>query len=113
MTFPHLANTFRAIAEHGHAGFYTGRIAQAVVDLVRAGGGVMKLDDLAGQEAQVVDPICYEFKRGKEGEEGVTLWEVCFTFARSFRFSCLVPLFFLWGFLYSIEGSSLMIFALG
>ncbi|KAJ9120422.1 hypothetical protein QFC24_005379 [Naganishia onofrii] len=75
MTFPHLANTFRAIAEHGHAGFYTGRIAQAVVDLVRAGGGVMTLDDLAGQEAQVVEPICYEFKRGKEGEEGVTLWE--------------------------------------
>ncbi|KAJ9093892.1 hypothetical protein QFC21_006265 [Naganishia friedmannii] len=75
MTFPHLANTFRAIAEQGHAGFYTGRIAQAIVDLVRAGGGVMTLDDLAGQEAQVVQPISYEFKRGKEGEDGVTLWE--------------------------------------
>ncbi|KAJ9114031.1 hypothetical protein QFC22_005851 [Naganishia vaughanmartiniae] len=75
MTFPHLANTFRAIAEHGHAGFYTGRIAQAIVELVRAGGGVMTLDDLAGQEAQVVQPISYEFKKGPAGEDGVTLWE--------------------------------------
>lgn len=76
MTFPNLAKTFRAVAEEGHAGFYKGRIAQAIVDLVQAGGGVMTLEDLAGQEAQVVEPICYEFKKGAAGADGVTLWEV-------------------------------------
>ncbi|KAJ9108219.1 hypothetical protein QFC19_002466 [Naganishia cerealis] len=75
MTFPNLATTFRAIAEHGHAGFYTGRIAEAIVELVQQGGGVMTLDDLARQEAQVVEPICYEFKKGAPGNDGVTLWE--------------------------------------
>jgi gamma-glutamyltranspeptidase/glutathione hydrolase len=75
MTFPNLAKTFRAVADEGHAGFYKGRIAQAIVDLVRAGGGVMTLEDLAAQEAQVVEPICYEFKKGGPGADGVTLWE--------------------------------------
>lgn len=76
MTFPNLAKTFRAVAEEGHAGFYKGRIAQAIVDLVQAGGGVMTMEDLANQEAQVVEPICYEFKKGAAGADGVTLWEV-------------------------------------
>jgi gamma-glutamyltranspeptidase/glutathione hydrolase len=77
MTFPNLGKTFRAVADEGHAGFYKGRIAQAIVDLVQAGGGVMTLEDLAGQEAQVVEPISYEFKKGAPGADGVTLWEVC------------------------------------
>ncbi|KAI5450133.1 hypothetical protein NCC49_003760 [Naganishia albida] len=75
MTFPNLAKTFRAVADEGHAGFYKGRIAQAIVDLVQAGGGVMTMDDLAGQDAQVIEPICYEFKKGTAGADGVTLWE--------------------------------------
>lgn len=74
--FPHLARTFRAVAEDGNKGFYTGRIAEAIVELVRAGGGVMSMEDLANHTADVVEPIKYEFKQGEAAEEGVTLYEV-------------------------------------
>ncbi|KAL7424517.1 hypothetical protein Q5752_000201 [Cryptotrichosporon argae] len=75
MTHPELANTFEAIAKHGPAGFYQGHIAKAIVELVQAGGGVMTLDDLAACEAQVIQPIKYDFKVGAAGDEGVSLWE--------------------------------------
>lgn len=39
----------------------------------------MTLDDLAGCEAEVIEPIKYEFRAGKAGESGVSLWEVSFT----------------------------------
>lgn len=77
--FPHLANTFKAVAEHGTKGFYEGRIAEAIVELVKSGGGVMTLEDLANHTANVVEPIKYEFKQGLAGEEGVTLYEVSST----------------------------------
>ena len=77
--FPHLANTFKAIAEQGTKGFYTGRIAEAIVELVQSGGGVMTMEDLASHTATVVEPIKYKFKQGKAGEEGVTLYEVSLT----------------------------------
>lgn len=35
MRFPHLANTFKAVAEHGRKGFYEGRIAEAIVELIQ------------------------------------------------------------------------------
>lgn len=73
--FPHLANTFKAVAEHGNEGFYTGRIAEAIVELVQAGGGVMTMDDLANHTAEVVEPIHYQFRKGEAGEEAVTLYE--------------------------------------
>jgi gamma-glutamyltranspeptidase/glutathione hydrolase len=74
--FPYLANTFKAVAEHGTKGFYTGRIAEAIVELVQSGGGVMTMEDLASHTANVVEPIKYEFKQGQAGEAGVTLYEV-------------------------------------
>lgn len=74
MTHPELAATFEAIAKHGKDGFYTGRIAQAIVDLVGSGGGVMTLEDLRECTAEVIQPIKYDFK-GAEGD-GLSLWEV-------------------------------------
>ncbi len=76
MTMPTLAATFRAVAKDGHAGFYKGRIAQAIVDLVQSQGGVMELSDLEEMEAEVVEPIKYEFRKGDAGDDHVTLWEV-------------------------------------
>jgi gamma-glutamyltranspeptidase/glutathione hydrolase len=76
MTMPNLAKTFRAVAKEGHSGFYKGRIAQAIVDLIQSQGGVMELDDLAEMEAEVVEPIKYEFKKGDPANDHVTLWEV-------------------------------------
>lgn len=35
MTFPGLANTFKAVAKEGKKGFYEGRIAEEIVKLVK------------------------------------------------------------------------------
>ncbi|KAK6909136.1 gamma-glutamyltransferase [Kwoniella mangroviensis CBS 8507] len=75
MLHSELADTFEAVAEHGREGFYKGRIAQAIVDLVQSGGGVMTLDDLAECDAEVIQPIKYDFKVGDAGDQGVSLWE--------------------------------------
>ncbi|KAF7347934.1 Gamma-glutamyltranspeptidase [Mycena venus] len=58
---PNLAQTFREVATHGKEGFYKGRIAQAIVDLIQSKGGVMELDDLAKHETTFVDPIKYTY----------------------------------------------------
>ena len=36
----------------------------------------MTLEDLAECDAEVIQPISYDFKVGKAGDEGITLWEV-------------------------------------
>ena len=36
----------------------------------------MTLEDLAECDAEVIEPIKYDFKVGAAGDEGVTLWEV-------------------------------------
>lgn len=70
MKFPNLANTFRALAEHGKDGFYKGRVADAIVDLIKSKGGVMELGDLAAHKTSFVEPIKYTYA----GE--VTVYEV-------------------------------------
>ncbi|RIB23872.1 lincomycin-condensing protein lmbA [Gigaspora rosea] len=60
--------TFRELAEKGKDGFYKGRIAQAIVDIVQSKGGVMSLDDLASHTSARVDPISIDYK-------DVTIWE--------------------------------------
>ncbi|KAJ6621617.1 gamma-glutamyltranspeptidase [Mycena sp. CBHHK59/15] len=66
---PNLAKTFREVANHGKDGFYKGRIAEAMVELIQSKGGVMELDDLAKHETSFVEPIKYTYA----GE--VTLYE--------------------------------------
>lgn len=61
MKLPNLAKTFRSVAEHGKAGFYKGRIAQAIVDLITSKGGVMSLEDLAAHDTEFVEPLKYTF----------------------------------------------------
>lgn len=67
---PNLAQTFREVATHGKDGFYKGRVAQAIVDLIQSKGGVMELDDLAKHETSFVEPIKYTYANE------VTLYEV-------------------------------------
>jgi len=43
---PDLANTLSAIAQHGLGGFYTGPVAQNLVDSVQKAGGIWQMDDL-------------------------------------------------------------------
>ncbi|GLB36126.1 putative gamma-glutamyltranspeptidase [Lyophyllum shimeji] len=58
---PNLAQTFRELATHGKDGFYKGRVAQAIVDVIRSKGGVMELEDLAKHTTQFVEPIKYTY----------------------------------------------------
>lgn len=67
---PNLAKTFRELVAHGKDGFYTGRVAQAIVDLVKSQGGVMELEDLANHMTTFVEPISYTYANE------VTLYEV-------------------------------------
>jgi gamma-glutamyltranspeptidase/glutathione hydrolase len=52
-----LARTLRAIAEHGAPGFYTGPVAQQIVDFVQAQGGLLELADMAAYQPTVVDAL--------------------------------------------------------
>jgi len=52
-----LAATLRLIASDKGDGFYRGRLAQAIVDTVKAAGGVMTLEDLAGYKIVRREPL--------------------------------------------------------
>ncbi|KKA26967.1 hypothetical protein TD95_004054 [Thielaviopsis punctulata] len=80
MKNPALAQTFRTLAAEGKKGFYTGRIAEAIVQVVADRGGCLTLDDLQHHletGSQSVDPISLRF--GGQGldaaDAAVNLWE--------------------------------------
>ncbi|TFY71439.1 hypothetical protein EVG20_g1560 [Dentipellis fragilis] len=58
---PNLGKTFRTLAEQGKDGFYKGRIAEEIVELIKSKGGVMELDDLAEHKTTFVEPIKYTY----------------------------------------------------
>ncbi|NLC31995.1 MAG: gamma-glutamyltransferase, partial [Clostridiales bacterium] len=57
-----LARAVNLIIDHGKAGFYTGEIAQAVVNSVQEKGGVMTLEDLASYQVHVQEPVRGTYK---------------------------------------------------
>jgi gamma-glutamyltranspeptidase/glutathione hydrolase len=54
---PDLAATLQRIADNGPDEFYTGQTARWIADYMKAGGGVITLDDLAGYQAKERPPI--------------------------------------------------------
>ncbi len=54
---PNLSKALRLIQAKGKDGFYKGEIAQAIVDKVKSGSGVMSLEDLAEFQPEWVEPI--------------------------------------------------------
>lgn len=54
---PDLALVLEAIAAQGRAGFYAGPVAQALVEGVRAAGGIWSLEDLSSYQVVERDPI--------------------------------------------------------
>ncbi len=54
---PGLASALRIIQQQGRDGFYKGAVASAIVQKVRAGGGVMTLDDLGSFQSEWIEPI--------------------------------------------------------
>lgn len=80
ISMPHLGNTFRELASKGKAGFYKGRIAEAIVELHKSKGGFMELSDLEDhlkRGTEEVTPISYTYRHAgdEQGKEGVTLHE--------------------------------------
>jgi len=65
---PGLARTFRAIAEHGPEAYYRGPIGQSIVDVLRARGGAMAMEDLAAHISTWEAPISTDF-------DDVRVWE--------------------------------------
>lgn len=59
---PQLAATLQAIAEGGPAAFYTGPIAQAIVDTLQALGNKMTLADLASHTSTWGDSISTDYR---------------------------------------------------
>jgi gamma-glutamyltranspeptidase/glutathione hydrolase len=59
---PELAATLETLASKGAAGFYSGEVAQEMVDAVRAVGGVWSLDDLKGYKAIERTPITGDYR---------------------------------------------------
>jgi gamma-glutamyltranspeptidase/glutathione hydrolase len=57
MTLPNLGHTFEKIAKKGTEEFYTGDIANEIVNTVQSEGGFLSLDDLAEFEAEFTQPI--------------------------------------------------------
>jgi gamma-glutamyltranspeptidase/glutathione hydrolase len=52
-----LANTMKAIAREGQAGFYAGPVAKSIVDEVIRCGGMMTLDDLSTFQPTITEPL--------------------------------------------------------
>ena len=65
---PGLANSLRAIAEGGPDAFYSGPIAEAIVNSLQQQGGVMTLDDLKHHHSTWDEPIHTDY-------HGVTVYE--------------------------------------
>ncbi|WP_029032898.1 gamma-glutamyltransferase [Salinarimonas rosea] len=62
---PALAETLRAMAARGVSAFYTGAVAQDIVDTVRghpSNPGDMTLDDLAGYRVVEREPVCVPYR---------------------------------------------------
>ena len=67
---PNLAKTFKELVAKGKDGFYKGRVAQAIVNLIKSKGGKMELEDLVNHTSSIVEPIKYTYAND------VTLYEV-------------------------------------
>ena len=69
MRNPTLSDTFKSIAEHGKDGYYKGRIAEAIVDLIAPMGSYMTVDDLKKHRSTFPEPISTNY-------HGVDVYEV-------------------------------------
>jgi gamma-glutamyltranspeptidase/glutathione hydrolase len=65
---PGLAQTLQAIAEGGKEAFYTGAIADAIVEVVQSAGGVMTHEDLTAHHSTWDEPIYSNYR-------GATVYE--------------------------------------
>lgn len=62
MKMPFLAETFRELGTNKKTGFYQGRIAQAIVDVIRENGGMMSLQDLESHDSSADEPVHVNYR---------------------------------------------------
>lgn len=62
ITNPDLAKALQKIVDEGRDGFYTGEVAQALVNTLAKYGGVMTLEDLAGYEVMTHEPVTSTYR---------------------------------------------------
>lgn len=62
MRLPALATTLKAIATGGAKAFYEGAVAADIAATVRAAGGLLSEEDLAGHKGQVSEPISTNYR---------------------------------------------------
>jgi gamma-glutamyltranspeptidase/glutathione hydrolase len=56
-----LARTMETLAQQGRDGFYRGRVAYAMVQAARMGGGWLTLADLENYRARITEPVVMEY----------------------------------------------------
>ncbi|MEO8357945.1 MAG: gamma-glutamyltransferase [Chloroflexota bacterium] len=59
---PNLARTFEIVARGGRSAFYEGRIAEAIVSVIKEAGGCMSLEDLAAHTSTWEQPISVTYR---------------------------------------------------
>lgn len=69
MKNPTLAQTFKELATHGKSGFYEGRIAESVVGIIQAKGGLMSMGDLKDHHSTFPEPVSTNYK-------GIDVYEI-------------------------------------
>ncbi|MGJ8662464.1 MAG: gamma-glutamyltransferase [Marinicella sp.] len=57
-----LANTLKAVAKKGKAGFYEGEVAKKMVQAVQKNGGIWTLDDLKSYQVKEREPITTNYR---------------------------------------------------
>ncbi|MGV9103328.1 MAG: gamma-glutamyltransferase [Candidatus Thorarchaeota archaeon] len=62
MVNPRLARTFREVAENGISSFYSGAIAESIVETVQEHGGFLKAEDLADHTTEQTSPISTSYR---------------------------------------------------
>jgi len=68
---PALAATLRALAQQGHAGFYSGAVAKRLVAGVRAAGGIWDEQDLAAYHVIEREPVQFGYRHARVTTSGL------------------------------------------
>lgn len=90
---PALAETLTAIAEGGAQAFYTGKIAESIVEAVNADGGIFSLEDLSGYKPYVSVPRTVDYRGHRiQGEQsGFIVYGQAFNVLSHFDVGALAP----------------------
>ena len=65
LTNPDYADVLRAIAQRGSDAFYDGPIAEAIVEVVQANGGLLALQDFATYDIVERPPVCVTYRQAE------------------------------------------------